>query len=370
MGQLRERTAIIHIGTLKTGTTAIQFALTSNRRDLLTQGVAYSDTVGVQTHPWVALQWLAGTRGKQRLGGDFANLSRDQLKAHIERFKQRVADEMEALPAHVDRVVFSDERLSLSMRTPEDVAELHTLLAPFFDRFKIIIYLRQQASFLASRYTQQLRAGFLSPPDSIGLRPAEMKNYDYKSMIDTWAAVFGEHAMMPRLYERGARPGFDSIDDFAAAIDVRLQVKPTARNANPSLSAAGQAVMTEVGNQYYAARGKAEPDQALWRRLNHVLTRTASGVPWLPTRSEAAEFMARFEAMNEDIRKRFFPERPSLFLDESHRLPEVREMPSDRANFEAACRALLHVLANEPKAAPARPAPVAQNGASVKTAHQ
>jgi hypothetical protein len=181
--------------------------------------------------------------------------------------------------------------------------------------------------------------------------------------------------MMPRLYERGVRPGFDSIDDFAAAIGVQLKVMPNARarNANPTLSAAGQAVMVEVGKQYYADRGKAEPDQALWRRLNLVLGRTAAGVPWLPTRAEAAEFMARFEAMNEDIRKRFFPERPTLFLDESHRLPESRELPSDRALFEAACRALLHVLTNEPRAAPAVPArraPVAQNGTSVKTAHQ
>jgi len=50
--------------------------------------------------------------------------------------------------------------------------------------------------------------------------------------------------------------------------------------------------------------------------------------------------MARFEAGNEALRRRFFPELETLFFDESENYPiEQPPAPSDRELFEAACAA-------------------------------
>jgi hypothetical protein len=65
------------------------------------------------------------------------------------------------------------------------------------------------------------------------------------------------------------------------------------------------------------------------------------GQGWLPTRDEAALFMKRFEAGNEAVRKRYFPDRASLFADETSRFPLKPMTISEDDILDAACRSFL-----------------------------
>jgi tetratricopeptide (TPR) repeat protein len=51
-------------------------------------------------------------------------------------------------------------------------------------------------------------------------------------------------------------------------------------------------------------------------RFVEALGRALPGPGWKPPASEAAAFLARFDEVNEEVRRRWFPDRPRLFLEE------------------------------------------------------
>jgi hypothetical protein len=333
------RQAIIHIGTTKTGTTSIQRVLGRNRAVLPSQGAFYPLSPGPLEH--VKLHVMLARRRLDARGLPGAAEPRSGAVGLAE-FPANFAEEMAKLPAPVERVIFSEERLSM-LRAQDEIAALKEFLEPYFDSFKVVVYLRRQDSYLASRYSELLRIGVLDGPDNEIATPERLSHYDYQALIARWAAVFGEDAIIPRLYERGASKAFDSVDDFLSVCGISLHVPADdpARLRNASMSYAGQQLMLRMADLVQKETGETKLRGGVWFEISSAVSSAMPGQGWLPTRDEAALFMKRFEAGNEAVRKRYFPDRASLFADETSRFPLKPMTISEDDILDAACRSFL-----------------------------
>ncbi len=339
---MRQRQIILHIGTMKTGTTSIQQVFGKHRAEIMAQGAFYPASPGQRAHELLTYTAAGGTKGPRK--GDAFWRGADP-EARMALFRQELDAELRGLPEEIDRIIISDERMSFFLRTREHIKALRDILEPYASAFRVIVYLRSQDSFLASRYSEQLRVGGVGEPDHRRDQPERLQDYDYRWLLNNWAAVFGEASITPRIYERSAGKSFDSVKDFFAACGL-TPVEAAAEKEvlrNPSMNAEGQLVLREVGRLLQEQLGRQAVGGALWRRISDAVTAALPGKGWLPTKSEAAEFMTRFADINEDVRRRFFPERSTLFADESGAYPDEPMMIPAEAQFAAACKALLEV---------------------------
>jgi hypothetical protein len=332
------RRAIIHIGTTKTGTTSIQRTLKRHRGEMAAHGACYPRSPGRAAHMLLCFAVANWTRVKMRREDSASERS---VGNRLADFRASLDTEMAALPDSVNRVIFSEERLSMLLNKTTEIEALKELLSPYFQSFTIVVYLRSQDSYLASRYAELLKSGAITVPDHQAPTAKRLRNYDYGALIDRWAAVFGADAIEPRLYERGANRAFDSVTDFMSVcgLDIAMPENDPLRNKNQSMSFAGQQILLRLGTMMEAASDTGHVDRDVWREVTMTVSRALPGQGWLPTRDEAAAFMARFAAGNEAIRQRYFPERPALFADEQARFPLLPMQVSDTELVDAACQA-------------------------------
>ena len=336
------RELFLHIGTTKTGSTSIQFVLEAQRREMLTQGVYYPKTHGTKRHLLLAFA-SAGTGRFRQMSGD-AMWQGMEPGARIEAYRGEFAAEMEGLPKRVDRVILSAEQFGLLLRSQDQIQRLHDILAPHFSKMTVVIYLRRQDSHYASMYAQMLRMGNLHQPDMAAVRTISFNSdYDYMELLSRWTRIFGEDAVMPRLFERTSSAPFDVVDDFLHLCRVQLSLPPDdeKRSRNPSMSLVGQSVLLKVGEVLERRTGTKHIDGFLWNKVAEAVTSASAGQGWQPTQEEARSFLARFEESNEAVRKRWFPERESLFAIDFSKLPKTSVQADPAASFEVACTALL-----------------------------
>ncbi len=139
----------LHIGTHKTGTTSLQHFLQDQRSWLLSQGLTAYEGM-VRKHKHTELHLFA-----QRPERDsFARYK--LLKEHeMPVLEPALIDRLKKLSAEVSRgIVFSNEGLSF-LRFPDEIERLARLLEVFNRPVKVIVFLRERTSFLAS-YTRQI----------------------------------------------------------------------------------------------------------------------------------------------------------------------------------------------------------------------
>jgi hypothetical protein len=332
-----KREAIIHIGVPKTGTTSIQQVLKKRRADLPGQGAHAARSPGSGNH---ALLTIAAGGEMYDPGDEFWEGMAPRQR--IEKFRAELAEEMNGLPAGVNRVIFTDERMSTLLNTPQHLKKLRTLLEPWFDRFTIVVYLRRQDALIASKYTQNLRAGMLQEPEKQLEDWRRLRDCDYQTLLDLWAAEFGDPAIRVRIYEKVGDRNFDSVADFLGLIGVTLELTEDdrARTLNPSISLAAQGLLRDVGRTMRTRSVRRSLLNEEWRALCQAATIAVPGKGWAPTQAEAAEFVARFAEVNEAVRQRFTPERPALFNDDFSNLPAEKTVVSDAETLDAAKKIL------------------------------
>jgi len=311
--------AVLHIGPPKTGTTSIQGCLAAARAELRDRGFHFATAPGEINHLALAAYGAgAGFTGSvvRRAGGgggDGASMGPRLAKA--------IGTEITALPEYVHTVIYSSEQLGSLLTEPADVARLRQLLNPWFQEFRVILYLRRQDEMAVSKYSTALRAGGEIDPSILPPRGREALSYRLSDIVDLWAGAFGEAALRPRLLERQALIGGDVVTDFLAAIGIEgmpVEARPPA--SNPALTAEAQEMVRRF-NILAEMRGFTDRP----RLAPHLRAPRFQGKPRLPTRAEAEEFFARFEPGNERLRARYFPGRDRLFTADFSRYPEAHD---------------------------------------------
>jgi tetratricopeptide (TPR) repeat protein len=153
------------------------------------------------------------------------------------------------------------------------------------------------------------------------------------------------------VFEPAAMRNGDVIDDFLAVCGIDLEIPPNHqnRNRNKSFSLAGQFLMQRIGERLIETQGVAALESHLWRHIGDLCNGLTGG-GWLPTREEAIAFVAHFAEGNESVRRRFCPDRATLFTEDYDRLPETPLRLDESSLLTAAIDGLLLAVERDTKA--------------------
>ena len=169
-------TLYIHIGTHKTGTSTIQRYFNSMASRFRKQGILQYPESGRPDIAPDGHHLLAWSLSKfiQKKRGDYDKSSWADLLREIE------ADNMAT-------IFISAE--GLCYLTEEEIDELASMIKEFDS--KVIIYLRNQLSFMASDYKQQIKSGTQAETFRKYLEK-NINRCNYLYLVQKWSNVFGQ----------------------------------------------------------------------------------------------------------------------------------------------------------------------------------
>jgi len=278
---------ILHIGTHKTGTSALQTFMTANAGPLLKQGVRYVKAGRenrIAHHP---LAWLA--TGRPNIDPDcWANANKELARSRE--------------PINI---------LSTEAFWFADPAKVRKYLA-YDGHIRIIAYLRRQDAYLPSLYKQAVTSGRKVTFD-IWLQQTGNRG-DYYSVLSQWADAFGDSAIEIRPYERDGET-IDLVKDFIGGLGIDSatllkRYKSHRRNQSPRrevlyfIRAFNKLNFSVDQQKLFYSLIKIDKD---YIRSSDLLTR-----------EQSQELLDRFAEANRKVEERFwrdakaplFPDRP------------------------------------------------------------
>jgi hypothetical protein len=260
------KAVLLHIGTMKTGTTSIQTWLAEAQKQGSLTPVCYPLWPGDRCHERLAMLYQPYE--------DWAPWMR---QAYPSRRRQ-----MESLRRQYRRFLFGELRSAgdavlsaeaLSYFSPRLVAQLRDDLESLgFRDFRVVLYIRDPAEFYISSAQQRLRV-HIRPPlvkDPVSFR------YNFRRMTETWEQAFPDRLIVRKF---SSDPSLDVIDDFANLLKQYLGVSlPRAGiRENTSLSAEGMQILQDYRETFWPdSGGIITPDVA---RLVSFLLGPARDIP-------------------------------------------------------------------------------------------
>ncbi|HZZ80281.1 MAG TPA: hypothetical protein VFE62_17345, partial [Gemmataceae bacterium] len=206
----------LHIGTEKTGTSSVQNFLAANRARLAHMGILYPETPGAKNHTGLAAaaQDVTDTGPLRKTLG---LQNRNDVEAYRAKLIEGLKEEYRG--GAFKTVIMSNEHCSSRLLRDEEVQWLKDILAPHFEKIRIVVYLRRQDDYLLSIYSTAVKSGSVRPLEVPPLRSAAAR-YDYWPFLSRWARVFGRDAIVCRKFERATLKNGDVIDDLLSVIGV------------------------------------------------------------------------------------------------------------------------------------------------------
>lgn len=270
---------IIHIGTHKTGSTALQRFLFVNRDQLLAKGILYP-LVGVMDCAHHELAWAvrSGDQGKV-----------DELLRAIET---------EATATGVGRIVLSSEEFEF-IRNKNS-------LRPFFARKPtVVLFVRRQDSYLESEYNQHIRMYNLRYPHDIYrfyFHHDFMPRFNYRFICDFWEPQSDTRSVKVINYDRCLSDRLGIFKEFLARIGIDWDerfVLPEERESNVSIA--------NLGTLYLARMNRRGLSPERHQAAIHMMVRMFRDAPKMPLLSldERAVLWRRFSATNEYMQKHY-----------------------------------------------------------------
>jgi len=209
-------TVFLHIGQPKTGTSALQTFLKTNRLQLKAQGFVYPR----HCHHLSGL-WDDDPEAVRKARSTWESVERDHVDGP-------------------DHIILSNEGLSESLFSrPTALGDILSFLGT--RPVKVVLYLRRQDLHLESYYRQLVRGGNFTTP----FGPTAIDDmvhpdyYDYNRQLNALENQFGRENIILRIYDRNEFHGGNLAADFCHAVGLewRDEFVQAPRNENPSIDA-------------------------------------------------------------------------------------------------------------------------------------
>jgi hypothetical protein len=224
------RSITLHIGTEKTGTTAIQNCFASHREKLAAAGILYPVSPGRSNHAGL-IYFVAGERDRPP-SPHLIGITRDDAAAYSAGFMDRLRNEIAA--SGCETVFFSSEHLSSRLRSPPSIARLIASMRELADEVRVLTYLRPQYELLPSSYSTTIKSGGTNLVR--GPKTVKQHSYNYEKMLNFWERAVGRQNMIVRRFGRSYLKDGSLIEDFFAAIGMEVPKGVEAdRVINPAL---------------------------------------------------------------------------------------------------------------------------------------
>ncbi len=248
--RVMKKTALLHIGTWKTGTTSIQKCLTEAQLGGNLESVCYPLWTGDCNQQRLGLLYVPFDEWDPWMRSIHPKRLR-QVENIRERYRKFLLQELRAASG----AIFSAEMLCESSFTPERIALFRAdLESAGFNDFQILLYVRDPGDLYLS-WTQELLKGIFDPPL---VRDPGTVAFEFRRMTDSWEEVFpGRLTVRKYLTDRNQ----DIVEDFAGLLQQRLGVTlpPVRMRANVSLSAEGMQILQDYRETFGLGNSAAGP---------------------------------------------------------------------------------------------------------------
>lgn len=314
-----KRRAVLLIGTEKTGTTTLQQFLGSNRAALAARGFFYPSFCGDWNHTGLAAYALNADR-KDDIRFPHGAWNAEDVPAMRARIEAAAQEELATASG---TVLFCNEHCHSRLTEQVEVERLRNLLGPFFDEIKIAVYLRRQDQVALSLYSTQIKSG-ATHQNLMPLTTASDPYYNYDLSLSIWARVFGEENILPRIFDRALLLGGSIVQDFCS----EWGLGPTdSYQGVPDFNGSINGAAIEFLRQFNLTVGKEVDIKHPFLRgmLCGQLEALFAGPGPRPARDTARAFYEMFRASNAELRRRYFPERSTLFNENFETYPEVAD---------------------------------------------
>ncbi|WP_370658999.1 hypothetical protein [Campylobacter coli] len=331
-------TAYIHIGTEKTGTTSIQTFLSNNRDLLKKQEIIYPSSLGNNGSQW-DFTFLA----YDNIRSDEYCIGRKIYTKHdFKNHKKKVFFDLkkELKKAKCQELLISSEHLSSRLQDLKEIKRCKKILNILgFKEIKILVYLREQNSEVASAFSTTIKSG--GSLNNIQINPGKYNRGKYDLLLFKWQEVFDKENIITRLFDKNEFYQGDLLKDFIHNIGLQWDdefIIPPKENESLDL----------IGIELLKRINKHLPWQ-VENKINHLRGDITSFVvkyfqnfkdPHLKFQISKEIMQAYtdcFEESNEWVRKEFFPHKERLFpkkdlsnYKENYELKEMKPEYWDR----------------------------------------
>jgi len=195
-----QTTLYLHIGTHKTGTSAIQYVLRNNKEILRRHGLAY---VKLSRKKIRSL-----TEYNPSLVNSLKKTVLNQTNTYNQQGEFNFIISDEALSGNTDHYYRNIDVIAKSFR---EITEGFSV--------KIIVYLRRQDQFIQSAYTQKIHQGeSYSFKEFLNSFPRDVLNW--KKLLDIYDEYFGKDNIIARIYDDQLLSGDRGVlNDFSKIIN-------------------------------------------------------------------------------------------------------------------------------------------------------
>jgi len=280
---------ILHIGTPRTDTKALQRWFATHRDGLTARGVRYARAPGAENHRDLMLF----ARDHDPADKSLRQFGITSPETH-EAFRRKLADGIAAeVAANGDARVFvmSNEQIFSRITSPQTAGRLRDLLTPLFDEITVYLHLRPQVDLMMSNASQLARDGkqvtqaeFTRP----GIGPNNFF-YGYDRFVQIWEKVFGAGAIRLVPFRRDPDMTAVLIRDLGLTDAVADMTLPDGTDGDVTLDWRAMALANTVN------RGLSD---AGLPQMNYFLDTMTEIEPVQPGRALAQDVQRRFDAAN------------------------------------------------------------------------
>nr|WP_321509806.1 hypothetical protein [uncultured Hyphomonas sp.] len=326
------KSIILHIGTEKTGTSAIQSFLRMNARVLSREGVIYTDGLDRTGGSQWEFVGIAHKVPWEIDVGRGLGLGTTEDQAKLREQLTRVLDREAVKASGTDHLLISSEHFHSRLRRPAEIASLKSFLENWTASFRIIVYFRRQDRVQVGLLSTRAKSGETKLTPLIpGTREGPAYYFSYDQIYDRWATVFGEESVCAGLYEDAVEAHGSIVGDFCERIGISLEGKVEPQYVNQSLSREGVHFLLALNA--LIEEKKIDISSETRRVLVNEITSLYEGNFYPINRQQARDFYNRFSESNETLRMRVFPDRPAPLFDEKFSQYPV-DIPNGELDFK------------------------------------
>lgn len=299
---------LLHIGSEKTGTTAIQSYLAQNRGLLQQQQILYPSSVGNTNHFDICTYALNADkitpiRRRNNL------LTKQQIKAFRKDVSKKLRKEINS--ARCDTLVLSNEQLSSNISSIEEALRVKSLLNEFSDNVKVIVYIRRQDQMAASAYSTEIKAGATHKFEGKGININSTK-YNFKNLLTLWSDAFSRENMIVNTFPNSDFNG-DVVQSFCSLAKINTQSFTNQVNKNESLGLFGLEALRKI-NKFLPKYGDSNAE--LRGNLQNIIVEAANSIDKRKLKIDpeiSTNILNHFTESNEWVRRHYFPDNETLF---------------------------------------------------------
>jgi hypothetical protein len=300
---------ILHIGTEKTGSTALQVFLKRHEKALFAKGIIFPDIFQTANAGELYLS------GVSREFSDYldANLF-NQNTLYREKYVKRLSKELSrfATGSHARTCILSSELLYSRIHDVQALRRLKSNLFAAFDEIHVVCYIRNQPEFALGLSIEALKQGSYLPKIR---SPKDYAKLDlpcnYRAGLSRWLEVFPGRVTVRR-YDRSSLVNGDIIDDFLFVIgqpELASLSKP--HGVNRSLT------KDQVRILNYLNRKKLnrEKNGSIMKSVIAALSDSAVHGKLRPTKDIIQYCEQAYQSSDEWVRSTFFPDDRTLWIE-------------------------------------------------------